>query len=82
LPLYKRHRIIEPVLNGVLGLHNKPKAEMHLGHKLTGPKEVEVQVEVEHISLELDSTDHGKPQKTHTRLLVYTPPFEHRISQT
>jgi hypothetical protein len=29
-----------------LGLHNKPKAEVHLGHKLTGPKEVEVEVEV------------------------------------
>jgi hypothetical protein len=24
-----------------LGLHNKPKAEVHLGHLLTGPKEVE-----------------------------------------
>jgi hypothetical protein len=22
-----------------LGLHNKPKAEVHLGHKLMGPKE-------------------------------------------
>jgi hypothetical protein len=29
-----------------LGLHNKPKAEVHLGHKLTGPKEVEVEVEM------------------------------------
>jgi hypothetical protein len=26
-----------------LGLHNKPKAEVHLGHKLMGPKEVEVE---------------------------------------
>jgi len=24
-----------------LGLYNKPKAEVHLGHKLTGPKEEE-----------------------------------------
>jgi hypothetical protein len=24
-----------------LGLHNKPKAEVHLGYKLTGPKEEE-----------------------------------------
>jgi hypothetical protein len=24
-----------------LGLHNKPKAEVHLGHKLMGPKEEE-----------------------------------------
>jgi hypothetical protein len=24
-----------------LGLHNKPKAEVHLGHKLTVPKEEE-----------------------------------------
>jgi hypothetical protein len=29
-----------------LGLHNKPKAEVHLGHKLTGPKEVVVVVVV------------------------------------
>jgi hypothetical protein len=26
-----------------LGLYNKPKAEVHLGHKLTGPKEKEKQ---------------------------------------
>jgi hypothetical protein len=24
-----------------LGLHNKPKAEVHPGHKLTGPKDEE-----------------------------------------
>jgi hypothetical protein len=24
-----------------LGLHNKPKSEVHPGHKLTGPKEEE-----------------------------------------
>jgi len=24
-----------------LGLHNKPKAEVHPGHKVTGPKEEE-----------------------------------------
>jgi len=29
------------VLNGCLGLYNKPKAEVHLEHKLTGPKEEE-----------------------------------------
>jgi hypothetical protein len=28
-----------------LGLHSKPKAEMHLGHKLTGPKEEEEEEE-------------------------------------
>jgi hypothetical protein len=28
-----------------LGLHNKPKAEVHLGHKLTGPKEEEEEEE-------------------------------------
>jgi hypothetical protein len=28
-----------------LGLHNKPKAEVHSGHKLTGPKEEEEQEE-------------------------------------
>jgi hypothetical protein len=30
-----------------LGLHNKPKAEVHLGHKLTGPKEEEEEEEEE-----------------------------------
>jgi hypothetical protein len=28
-----------------LGQHNKPKAEVHLGHKLTGPKEEEEEEE-------------------------------------
>jgi hypothetical protein len=30
-----------------LGLHNKPKAEVHQGHKLTGPKEEEEEEEEE-----------------------------------
>jgi len=33
-----RRRVIEAVLNEILGLHNKPKAAVHLVHKLTGPK--------------------------------------------
>ena len=41
MPLYKRHWVIESVLNGCLGLYNKPKADVHPGHKLTGPKEEE-----------------------------------------
>jgi hypothetical protein len=28
-----------------LGSHNKPKAEVHLGYKLTGPKEEEKEKE-------------------------------------
>jgi len=36
-----RHRVIEAVLNETLGLHNKPKAPVHLVHKLTGPKKKE-----------------------------------------
>jgi len=32
------------VLNECLGLYNKPKAVVHPGHKLTGPKEEEQQV--------------------------------------
>jgi hypothetical protein len=38
LSLYEKYRIIESVLNECLGLYNKPKAEVHPGHKLTGPK--------------------------------------------
>jgi len=30
-----------------LGLHNKPKAEVHPGHKLTGPKEEDEEEEAE-----------------------------------
>jgi hypothetical protein len=41
LSLYKRHRVTESVLNECLRLYNKPKAEVHPGHKLTGPKEEE-----------------------------------------
>jgi hypothetical protein len=36
-----------------LGLHNKPKAEVHPGHKLTGPKEEEK--EVQHANSCIDS---------------------------
>jgi hypothetical protein len=60
LPFYERHRFIEPVL---IGVHNKPKAEVHLGHMLTGPKEEEQEQEegrtykeVEFVSLNLAST--------------------------
>ena len=38
LPLHRRRRVIEAVLNEILGLHNKPKAVVHSVHKLTGPK--------------------------------------------
>jgi len=38
LPLHTRHRVIEAVLNEILGLPNKPKAAVHSVHKLTGPK--------------------------------------------
>ena len=38
LPLHTRCRVIESVLNEILGLHNKPKAAVHSVHKLTGPK--------------------------------------------
>jgi len=33
--------VIESVLNECLGLYNKPKAEVHLGYNLMGPKEEE-----------------------------------------
>jgi hypothetical protein len=36
-----------------LGLHNKPKAEVHLGHKLTGPKEEEEEEIHLHVSMYL-----------------------------
>jgi hypothetical protein len=38
LPLHTRRRVIEAVLNEILGLHNKPKAAVHPEHKVTGPK--------------------------------------------
>ena len=38
MPLHTRRRVVEAVLNAILGLHNKPKAEVHSVHKLTGPK--------------------------------------------
>ena len=44
MPLYKKYRVIESVLNECLGLYNKPKAEVHPGHKLTSPKEEEDEV--------------------------------------
>jgi len=47
LPLYKRHRVIVSVLNECLGLYNKPTAEVHPGHKLTGPEEEQQQQQEE-----------------------------------
>ena len=38
MPLYKRHRVLNLCWTVCLGFHNKPKAEVHPGHKLTGPK--------------------------------------------
>ena len=38
LPLYTRRRVIEAVLNDVLGLHNKPKAAVYSVLKLTDLK--------------------------------------------
>jgi hypothetical protein len=38
VPLHMKRRVIEAVLIDILGLHNKPKAAVHLVHKLTGPK--------------------------------------------
>jgi ribosomal protein L12E/L44/L45/RPP1/RPP2 len=47
MPLYTRHRVIEAVLNEILGLHNKHKAVVHSVHKLTGKKKEKKQNEEE-----------------------------------
>ena len=41
MPLHTRRRVIEAVLNGILGLHNKPKVAVHSVHKVTGHKKKE-----------------------------------------
>jgi len=38
LPLHTRRRVIEAVLNEILGLHNKPKAALHSACELMSPK--------------------------------------------
>jgi len=38
------------VLNGILGLHNKPKAAVHSVHKVTGPKKKKKKVSVRDVS--------------------------------
>jgi len=38
LPLHTRRKVIEDVLNEILGLHNRPKAAVHSVHKLAGKK--------------------------------------------
>jgi len=40
-----RRRVIEAVLNEILGLHIKTKAAVHLVHKLTGQEEEEEEEE-------------------------------------
>jgi len=41
LPLHTRHRVIEAVLNKILGLHNKPKAAVHSVRKKEEEEEEE-----------------------------------------
>ena len=36
MPLQTRRRVIEAVLNNILGWHNKPMAVVHSVHKLMG----------------------------------------------
>jgi hypothetical protein len=43
-----------------LGLHNKPTAEVHPGHKLTGPKEEEEEEEGEEEEEEGEEGEGGK----------------------
>ena len=38
MPLHTRRRVIEAVLNEILGLYSKPKSAVHSVHKLTDPK--------------------------------------------
>ena len=38
MPIHTRRMVIEAGLNGMLGLHNKPKAAVHSVHRLTGRK--------------------------------------------
>ena len=52
MPLHTRHRVIEAVLNKILVLHNKPKAAVHLTHKLMGEGEEEEEKEEEEKEME------------------------------
>jgi hypothetical protein len=45
LPLRTRRRVIEAVLNDILGLHNKAKTAVHSVHKLTDLEEEEEEEE-------------------------------------
>jgi hypothetical protein len=58
-----------------LGLHNKPKAEVHLGHMLTGPKEEEEEEE-EEIKFEIPFTSIITTVifRNYSNLLVYKQP--------
>ena len=45
MPLHTRRRVIEAVLNAILGVHNKPKAAVRSVHKVTGRKKKEEEEE-------------------------------------
>jgi hypothetical protein len=47
LPIHTRCRVIEAVLNGILGLHYKPQAAVRWVHKVTGRKKEEEEEEEE-----------------------------------
>ena len=47
MPHHTRRRVIEAVLNAILGLHNKPKAAVRSVHNVTGRKKKEEEEEEE-----------------------------------
>jgi len=65
LPFHTRHRVIEAVLNEILGLHNKPKAAVHSVHKLTGPRNKNKKVGIMLQWQETEIHSFGHPCKPH-----------------
>jgi Sec-independent protein translocase protein TatA len=70
LPLHTRRRVIEAVLNAILGLHNKPKAAVRSVHNVTGrkKKEEEEEEEKEEEKEEEEKEEEEEEKKKNTNL--------------
>jgi hypothetical protein len=55
-----------------LVLHNKPKAEVHPGHKVTGPEEEEEEEEVEKRKEKKEKKRNKRTKKLCTNLVLFT----------
>ena len=73
LPLHTNRRVMESVLNGTLGLNNKPKAAVRWVHKVTGPekKKEEEKYEEKEEEEEKDGEEEEEKEKKNIKMRIF-----------